>query len=196
MNKIKNIVRMMCVALLMLCCGCTSGDDTHLLPEEDFNTATPSYAGVWNIGHDSYYGAMKVDISGFHFSNVPVAEIMSTLLPESTIGAADITTFTVPFTLTGEGENALFYMLGDCQWRTTMTIDGNSREVVLGFHTLPVYTGLLSSTATYSRLSDVYQVVMVLTHCVIIDSATGEEQTFDTQTKITFITTHRTTTGN
>ena len=184
------------IALLMLS-GCNSDSpdyDPFRYGSDAMNEVV--YNGTWNVGHYSHSGQMAVSATQFKFEEVPVANYLRELLPDSTVKDVTTTSFGMTYQQVGGSDMTVIYYLADNEWTTQATINGHKKRITLGFYALPAMYGTPSSQAMYSRLSDQYLVTMQMTRLTITDIETGSTSTLHMPMKMTFITTDRKTRTN
>ena len=185
------------IMALLLLSGCTADDqngDDRRLGSDAMDGVV--YTGTWNVGHRSYSGEMAVSATQFKFNNVPVANYLRELLPDSTVKDVTTTSFGMTYLQVGGSDMTVIYYLSDNEWTTQATINGHNKRIALCFYDLPSMYGIPSSQAMSSRLSEQSLVTMQMTRLTITDIETGSTNTLHMPMKLTFITNDRKTRTN
>lgn len=194
-NKAKmRPLRYLAVAVLMAClCGCFSDDeDAYLMNGAIYGNASETvYDGAWSVdGESAGSASMSLDSAMFTITPLPCRAILARLLPDRSIENVVETGYSAAYDIAAYSEQAVYFNIMKPSLAITADIDGARRRVDVNVGT---YAGFaIGATATYSKLSDVYKIVMPICGCDIYDAESEEVvETSGVSAELVFLTTNR-----
>lgn len=163
------------VGACLLTGGCTVQEDNGVdMKDPSSAHIEGEYAGYWRVEQENGKAAvMKVEKGKFSFSLPPYEQIAAKVVGDAKVDDLTVTSFTANYTLMGQSENSLFYTFTPSDLHFTCTTNGKNYNVTVGF--VPRISGqnISYSTATYSRLSGLFQVTMPVI-CTVVNDNTNK----------------------
>jgi len=173
--------------------GCNTDDDgvDELNNTDTYYSSQRVYSGTWSIDAATLGNAyILADSTTFTITPLPCSSILARLLPDRTIDNVVETDYSAAYDITAATDQAIYFNIRKPALTITANIDGVQRKV-----DVRVGTGwglAIGATATYSKLSDVFKLVIPLSGCDIRDVESDELiDTSNETAELTFQTTKR-----
>ncbi len=187
----KTILTCLTVVLAVLLTACSSSENNGPMSDVDGTAVVASYEGHWQVGtHNAGDGDMTVYTTGFSFDAVPMGAMLRMIMPHRKVENVAKVGYVVPFENIGYSQHAVYMRLSASSWEAEATIDGTKYRTVVCMVTPAVHPSV-SPSATYSKISGVYNMAFPLHKVELYDTDGHLQETVDTNLQVAFVTTSK-----